>query len=187
MKNIRKTTPGQRSYLLTRSSSKIPPDTTNCAGAEADHPAFSGLCIWREISAPWAGLRERPRSLDRFGAKSPSSCATIGSGLPAKGRGRGGARRAAASGEKQRSACFQRGTGGPSALGSDGPRGGSGAGRRQPAPGSPRRGGREVPETVPGLLGGVSQRAPLTRGTSPPAPRGFRSPGAPWAPRVFGN
>ena len=32
------------------------------------NPGFSGLCIWREISPPWAGLRKKPRSLDKFGA-----------------------------------------------------------------------------------------------------------------------
>lgn len=89
--------------------------------------------------------------------------------------------------------------GGPSALSSDGPRGGSGAGRRQPAPGSPRRGGGEVPEALPRLLGGVSWWSVLPRGSSPsgpPPPPAVPLPGpqdpsarvrGAWGLRGFGN
>lgn len=115
--------------------------------------------VWREIA---------PAPAPRLAPAGP---------VGARGRGGGDARKATASGGKRLVAVER---GGPSALGSHGPRGGSGAGRRQPAPGGPRRGGREVPETVPGLLGGVSLRAPLPRGTAPPLPTPphFRSPGA---------
>lgn len=101
-----------------------------------------------------------------------------------RGRGGGGARKAASSREKLLLA-IERGAGGSSALGSHGPRGGSGTERRQPALRSPRRGGRKVPEIVPRFLGGVSRRAPLPRGPSPQAPPGFRSPGAVGAASVL--
>lgn len=132
--------------------------------------------------------------MSRFGAKIPRS-ATFGT------RGRGGscgsgARKVAASGEKL---LLHWRVAGPSALSSDGPRGGSGAGRRQPAPGSPRRGGGEVPEALPRLLGGVSWWSVLPRGSSPsgpPPPPAVPLPGpqdpsarvrGAWGLRGFGN
>lgn len=73
-----------------------------------------------------------------------------------------------------------------SALDGDGPRGVSGAGRRQPAPGSPRRGGREVPETLPGLLGGVSRGLSfLANFSSRPSP--LPEPGVPNAREPRGH
>lgn len=116
---------------------------------------------------PWAGALGEAPFIGQVWREISGSCVTIGSGRAGRKRGRGGsgggARKAAASGKK-RLVAVERGVGESSALGKYGPRGGSGAGRRQPAPGGPRRGGREVPETVPGLLGGVSRRAP---GASP--------------------
>lgn len=142
-----------------------PGTRTHCAGAKAELRLPSGLCIWREIPATWAGLGEKPRSLGRLGAKSPSSCATIGSGR------RGGGAETAAAARSTRLEATECACGGPSALSSDGPRGGRGAGRRQPARSGARRGGREVPEALPGLPRGVSRGLPFLAGLpAPPLP-----------------
>lgn len=48
------------------------PKHDHTAQAQRQNPGLSPyLCIWREIPAPWAGLRGKPSSLGRFGAKSP--------------------------------------------------------------------------------------------------------------------
>lgn len=170
----------RRCNLLSSSTNQISQDTATLRKRRDHAPrpprqarnrlSSEGLCIWREIPALWAGLREKPRSLGRFSAKSQNSRTTIGSGRPlAEEAGRGRRAQRAVFVEK-RLVAVEPGGCGLSSLVNDGPRGVSGAGRRQPALGSPRRGGREVPETVPGLSGGVSRQMPLSRGTAPSAP-----------------